>query len=295
MDPVGQRWAQSPQRMHFSSFLMMAPPGLQEGLRRNAVAIANQRIVALVALHLDQVDQAQAILRTHIHASGAQDALRAVENGVDLALQAAQTFGASLVPRRNPTPLRRYRCGGWPAAPAWSAAGFQKAARHLPVIEDAKAAQHGLRALAVEVDVNGTRRAMPVGYGFHQHTRSEGHVAAGKHARSGGHEVFVDLEDSARRHLNIFVAAEEGQVGLLADGEDHVVARNHLFFVAEGRVEAAVFIEDRDAGANLEPDDHAVRCPRSPSAPSRCPRRCLRVRLRGLRSATRASAGAIPG
>src|ERR1019366_7139613 len=49
----------------------------------------------------------------------------------------------------------------------------QEAARHLPVVEDAKAAQHGFRALPVEIDVDGPGRAMPVGHGFHQHARSD--------------------------------------------------------------------------------------------------------------------------
>src|SRR5271169_4186567 len=62
----------------------------------HTVAVSNQGIVALIALNLRQIHQAQAVLRTDIHASGAQDALRAIENRIDLALQAAQPFGASL-------------------------------------------------------------------------------------------------------------------------------------------------------------------------------------------------------
>ena len=71
----------------------------------HTVAIANQGIVPLIALHLDQVHQPQAILRTDIHASGAQDAFGAIENGVDLALQAAQPFGAALGLDRKSTRL----------------------------------------------------------------------------------------------------------------------------------------------------------------------------------------------
>ena len=144
---VGHRWAQRPQRMHFSSFLMMAPawPGGKFG-GGHAVAVSNQGFVALVALHLGQVHQAQAILRADIHASGAQDALGAVENGVDLALQAAQPFGA---PLRLIEP--QFHFGDADAAVGGQhrhrlPRDAQEAARHLPVVEDAKAAQHRLRA-----------------------------------------------------------------------------------------------------------------------------------------------------
>src|ERR1017187_1441522 len=61
----------------------------------HTVAVANQGVVPLIALHLGQVYQAEAILRTDIHASGTQDALGSVENGIDLALQAAQAFSRS--------------------------------------------------------------------------------------------------------------------------------------------------------------------------------------------------------
>ena len=60
-----------------------------------------------------------------------------------------------------------------------------------------------LLRLAVEVSVDGPRRAMPVGHRFHQHARAECHVAAGEDAGRRGHQVLVDLENSARRHLNV--------------------------------------------------------------------------------------------
>src|ERR1035438_7954239 len=62
----------------------------------HTVAAANQGVVPLIALHLAQIHQPQAVFRADIHASGAQDALRAIENRVDLALQAAQPFRPSL-------------------------------------------------------------------------------------------------------------------------------------------------------------------------------------------------------
>src|ERR1039457_4230576 len=62
----------------------------------HTVAVANQGVVALIALHLGQVHEAKAIFRADVHTSGTQDALGSVENGVDLALQAAQPFGAAL-------------------------------------------------------------------------------------------------------------------------------------------------------------------------------------------------------
>ena len=47
---------------------------------------------------------------------------------------------------------------------------------------------------------------MAVGHGLHQDARSERHVAAGKDARSGGHQVVVDLERPARRDLDAVFA-----------------------------------------------------------------------------------------
>src|ERR1039457_313295 len=224
----------------------------------HTVAVANQGVVALIALHLGQVHQAEAIFRADVHTSGTQDALGSVENGVDLALQAAQPFGAALGLIKT-----EFHLGD-----AYAAVGgqhrhllprdTQEAARHLPVVENPKAAEHGLAALPVEVDVDAAGRAMPVGHGFHQHARSERHVAAGEDTGSRGHEVLVDFENSARRHLHLFLAAEERKVRLLPDGEDHVVAREHLFLVAECRVETAVFVEDGDAGAHLEAGHHTV-------------------------------------
>ena len=49
-----------------------------------------------------------------------------------------------------------------------------------------------------------------------------------------------------------------GKVSLLADGENHAVAGNDLFLVAEGRIEAAVLVEDARRSANLQTSNHAV-------------------------------------
>src|ERR1035438_10020441 len=101
-----------------------------------------------------------------IHTSGTQDALGSVENGVDLALQAAQPFGAALGLIKT-----EFHLGDADAAVGGQHRHLlprraQEAARHLPVVENPKAAEHGLGALPVEVDVDAAGRAMPVGPGL---------------------------------------------------------------------------------------------------------------------------------
>src|ERR1035437_4466536 len=61
-----------------------------------AVASLNQSVVTIVAAYLREVDEAQAVLRAYVHAAGAKDALRSIEDGVDLAVEAAEAFGAAL-------------------------------------------------------------------------------------------------------------------------------------------------------------------------------------------------------
>jgi len=75
--------------------------------------------------------------------------------------------------------------------------------------------------------------------------RPEGYVAACKNAGGGGHQVLVNLEDPRGGHLHSFFAAEEREVGLLTDGQDHAVAGNSLSLSSlNTRIEAAVFIKD---------------------------------------------------
>src|ERR1035437_7971596 len=106
--------------------------------------------------------------------------------------------------------------------------------------------------------MNGARRFVAVGNSLNKDARSKGDVAAGKDAGGRCHQILVDLEDSARRHLHALFAAEEREVGLLADGQDHAVAGDDLFFVTEYRIEAAVFIKNSETAADFESGDDAV-------------------------------------
>src|ERR1700690_55549 len=225
---------------------------------RNAEPFRDQGLVAGVSLDLHQIHQAETVLRADVHAAIAEDALRAVEDGIDLTLQTAQSLGTALglvethFDFGNADPAIRWQHRHFLAGRA------QESARHLPVAEDAEPAQHRFLGLAIEVDVNGAGGAMPVGHAPHEHARSEGHIAAGENSGSRGHQVLIDLQGSARRDLDRFVAAEEGEVRLLADGQDHAMALDQLLVVAEGRIEAAVFVKDGDAAADLPAGDDAV-------------------------------------
>ena len=47
---------------------------------------------------------------------------------------------------------------------------------------------------------------MAVGHGLDQDARPEGHIAAGKDPGRRGHQVLIDLENSARSNLHTLFA-----------------------------------------------------------------------------------------
>src|ERR1019366_8810145 len=143
-----------------------------------------------------------------------------VEDRIHLTVEAAKPFGAALILIKaefhfgdaDPSIGREHR-----HFLPWCC---EKAARHRPVGHDAKAAAHRFLRLAAEIHMNGSRSPVAVRNGLDQDARAESNVAPCKDTGGSRHKVCVNLKDSARCHLDTFVAAKEGQVSLLTNGQD---------------------------------------------------------------------------
>jgi hypothetical protein len=112
-----------------------------------------------------------------------------------------------------------------------------------------------MRALFLrQVLMNRSRRALAVRDGLDEVAGPECHVTAREHALcAGGQGLGIDLHRAAPLHLDPVRRLQEGEIGLLADGEDAGVGFDgEDVVVIVGRREASVLVEDRADGAQLD-------------------------------------------
>ena len=268
---VGQRTAQSPQRMHLSSSLTIAERGRPFPSARSV----EERPLLLGKLQLLEGDDGEAVLGADVDAAAAEDALLRVVDRLDVADEAAGALEARVglvvavldlgdpgpppdVDRRRGDAVVELEARGHPVGRG----------EELLDLEVRLELEAGRGPAGGEVLVDRASRLLAVRDRLDQVPRPEGDVAAGVDAGCGRREGRrVDPNRPARRQVDAVLGFQEGEVGLLTDGEDAGVGRERRDVgVVVARGEAAVLVEDGEDlsqldGLETRGPEEAIRAP----------------------------------
>src|SRR5579863_2004280 len=123
----------------------------------DAVALLDESVVTGVAVDLHEIDETQAVLGTDVDATVAEDTFRSIEDGVDLAFEAAEALSAALLFMKSQLDFSNADAAiGWEHGHLLARSG-EEAFGHFPVRQDAEAALDGLFGFAAEIKMNGPR------------------------------------------------------------------------------------------------------------------------------------------